>query len=85
MDSDKEFDAARRTGVIVEKLDQVSDISFVTGPGIKFPHQAQSHPLDYLKELADALAHSGGVIHGNTRVLKIEDHNDYQLVSTHDA
>ncbi len=62
MDIDKEFDAARRAGVIVEKLEQVPDISFVTGPCIKFPNQAQFHPLDYLKGLADALVRNGGVI-----------------------
>ncbi len=82
MDIDKEFDAARRAGVIVEKLEQVLDKSFVTGPCIKFPNQAQFHPLDYLKGLADALVRNGGVIHGNTRALKIEDHDNDQSAST---
>ncbi|MBL8497709.1 FAD-dependent oxidoreductase [Nitrosomonas sp. JL21] len=82
MDIDQEFDAARRVGVAVEKLEQIPGIPFVTGPCIRFPHQAQFDPLKYLKGLAEALVRNGGAIYGNTRALKIEDHDNYQTVCT---
>lgn len=82
-DIEKEFEAARRAGVAVEKLEQIPDIPFATGPCIKFSNQAQCHPLNYLKGLAQAVVRNGGTIYCNTRALKIEDHDTYQVVSTH--
>ena len=82
-DIEKECDAARRAGVTVEKLEQIPEIPFVTGPCIKFSNQAQFHPLDYLKGLANAIVRNGGIIHCHTRALKIEDHDTYQTISTH--
>ncbi len=79
---DKELDAARRAGIAVEKLEQVPGVSFATGPCIKYPDQAQFHPIKYLNGLAKTLVRNGGVIHCNTRALKIEGDDAFQTVST---
>lgn len=79
---DKEFDAARRAGIAVEKLEQVPDMSFVTGPCVKYSNQAQFHPLKYLSGLAEAFVRNGGIIHCDTRALKIEGNNALQTVNT---
>lgn len=79
---DKEYDAARRAGIAVEKLDQIPDISFATGQCVKYPNQAQFHPLKYLSGLAKAFVDHGGIIHCNTRALKIEGNDVLQTVTT---
>ena len=82
---EKEFDAARRAGVAVQKLEQVPGISFTTGPCIQYPNQAQFHPLNYLKGLAKAFVRNNGVIHCGTRALKIEGDKLMQTVSTNNG
>ncbi|MBA3755624.1 MAG: FAD-dependent oxidoreductase, partial [Nitrosomonas sp.] len=79
---EKELDAARRAGIVVEKLEQVPGMSFVTGPCIKYSNQAQFHPLKYLSGLAEAFVRNGGIIHCDTRALKIASNNALQTVST---
>ena len=40
---------------------------------LRFPHQAQFHPLRYLHGLAATIPGDGSVIYGGTRVLGVED------------
>ncbi|MCY1060587.1 FAD-dependent oxidoreductase [Nannocystis sp. SCPEA4] len=42
------------------------------GPCLRFPDQAQFHPLKYLAGLCAAVVRGGGVIHGDTRVEDVE-------------
>lgn len=79
---DKEFIAAIRAGVDVEKADRVPGLSFDTGPALRFLHQAQFHPLKYLGGLADACVQHGARIYGQTRALGIEREGARQVVAT---
>lgn len=81
-DLDKEFIAAIRAGVDVEKLARVPGLSFDTGPALRFLHQAQFHPLKYLAGLADAFVRNGGRIYTQTRALGIQGDKDAQVVAT---
>jgi glycine/D-amino acid oxidase-like deaminating enzyme/nitrite reductase/ring-hydroxylating ferredoxin subunit len=68
-----EMEAARRAGVAgVELLQRVPNLSFDSGPCLRFPRQAQFHPLAYLSALVSALERMGGVVHGKTRVTGVE-------------
>jgi glycine/D-amino acid oxidase-like deaminating enzyme/nitrite reductase/ring-hydroxylating ferredoxin subunit len=81
-DLDKELAAATRAGVQVEQLARVPGLPFDTGPCIRYPGQAQFHPLKYLDGLARAVISHGGVIHGATQALKIDGDRDTQVVTT---
>jgi glycine/D-amino acid oxidase-like deaminating enzyme/nitrite reductase/ring-hydroxylating ferredoxin subunit len=68
-----ELDAARRAGVVgVELVRRIPDLSFDPGPSLRFPRQAQFHPLAYLSGLVAALERMGSVVHGRTRVTGVE-------------
>jgi Rieske Fe-S protein len=49
---------------------------------LKFPAQAQFHPLRYLDGLANAILAEGGRIHGQTRVRAVEDGARAQVITT---
>jgi glycine/D-amino acid oxidase-like deaminating enzyme/nitrite reductase/ring-hydroxylating ferredoxin subunit len=70
---DAEREAALRAGVAgVERFERAPIPSFDTGPCLRFPHQAQFHPLRYLAGLCGAIHRDGGRIHGRTRVVEVE-------------
>src|SRR4030095_9444483 len=70
---DEELRATHRAGLgEVEKVSRVPGVSFETGPALRFPRQAQFHPLRYLKEIAKAILVRGGLIFERTHVRKIE-------------
>ena len=79
---DRELDAARRAGVDVYKEDTVPTSAIVPGPVLRFPRQAQFHPLRYLAGLAKALEKKRGAIYCGTRALDIVEHDDHVVVST---
>lgn len=69
---DEELAAARRAGLEdVELLDRAPIPCFDTGPALRFPRQAQFHPLKYLAGLALATRANGGRIHTRTRATLI--------------
>lgn len=72
-DLSREYHAALRAGVQAEWLERVPDLSFDTGPCVRYMRQAQFHPLRYLAGLAHAIVRHGGRIHGQTRALAIDD------------
>ena len=69
---DREADAARRAGLQVEKVARAPLGSFDTGPALRFPRQAQFHPLRYLSGLAKAVLAAGGQIYTDVHVEEFE-------------
>jgi glycine/D-amino acid oxidase-like deaminating enzyme/nitrite reductase/ring-hydroxylating ferredoxin subunit len=68
---DGELAAAHRASLHdVAKLDR-APLAFDTGPCLRFPNQAQFHPLKYLAGLAEAVERAGGRIHTGTRAVKV--------------
>ncbi len=52
---DDELEAALRAGLKLEKVARAPIDSYDTGSALRFPHQAQFHPLKYLAGLAQAI------------------------------
>ncbi len=68
-----ELEAARRAGVAgVELLDRVPNVSSSLGPCLRFPRQAQFHPLAYLSALVAAIEKTGSTVYGKTHVTAVE-------------
>ena len=61
-----ELEAARAAGARAMRLPQAPVTGFETGPCLKFPAQAQFHPLKYLSGLAGAIQRRGGSIYSET-------------------
>lgn len=71
---ERELRAAQRAGLAdVEIVERTPLESFDTGPALRFPRQAQFHPLKYLNGLARAIIRDGGKIYCGTHAEKIED------------
>lgn len=70
---DRELEAARRAGLhAVEKLARVPWEFYDSGPCLRFPRQAQFHPLKYLAGLAKAIERQGGRLFPQTHADRIE-------------
>lgn len=70
---ERELGAARRAGLDgVEMVDRAPLLPFDTGPCLRFPEQAQFHPLEYLAGVAAAIERAGGRIFAGTVVGDIE-------------
>lgn len=63
----EECEAALRTGINVEIVNNVPGIQNVNHSGLKFPNQAQIHPVKYLKALCDAILKNDGKIFTETK------------------
>jgi glycine/D-amino acid oxidase-like deaminating enzyme/nitrite reductase/ring-hydroxylating ferredoxin subunit len=69
----KEADAAAKIGLAVEPCRDLR-LPISVGAALRFPNQAQLHPLAYLRGLANAfLKGEGGAIYDDTRVLSVDD------------
>lgn len=70
---DREIEAAYRAGLTNVKLVERAPIqSYDTGKALRFPRQAQFHPLKYLSGLVNAIERDGGRIYTNTHAGNIE-------------
>lgn len=70
---DDELEAAHKAGLTeIEKVERVPWDSYDTGPALRFPRQAQFHPLKYLAGLAKAIKEKGGRIYTETHAKEIE-------------
>jgi glycine/D-amino acid oxidase-like deaminating enzyme/nitrite reductase/ring-hydroxylating ferredoxin subunit len=70
---DDELAAVHRAGLTdVEKVERVPWDSYDTGAALRFPRQAQFHPLKYLAGLAKAIKQKGGRIYTETHAKEIE-------------
>jgi glycine/D-amino acid oxidase-like deaminating enzyme len=69
----EELAAAHRAGLGgVEKVARAPISSFDTGAALRFPRQAQFHPLKYLEGLSRAIRRDGGRLCAETHATKIE-------------
>ena len=69
----EELAAAHRAGLgDVELVPRAPIDDFDTGPCLRFPRQAQFHPLKYLAGLARAITRMGGRIYTNAHVTAVE-------------
>jgi glycine/D-amino acid oxidase-like deaminating enzyme/nitrite reductase/ring-hydroxylating ferredoxin subunit len=67
-----ELEASQRAGLVEVELVQRAPIeTFDTGPALRFPNQAQFHPLDYLTGLTRAFISAGGRIFTETHATNI--------------
>lgn len=68
-----EWHAARRAGLHgVERVEALPGNLFRTGPCLRFPRQAQFHPLKYLAGLAKAIQAGGGRMFSQAHVTSLE-------------
>jgi glycine/D-amino acid oxidase-like deaminating enzyme/nitrite reductase/ring-hydroxylating ferredoxin subunit len=68
-----ELEAVHRAGLSgIEKVERVPWDSYDTGPALRFPNQAQFHPLKYLTGLSKAIHAKGGRIYTQTHANAIE-------------
>ncbi len=81
---EEEFEACRRVGIPVEWAEKAPMEGFNTGRAIRFPRQAQLHPLFYLKGLTDAIMRERGRIFTGTRVVETQG-GDNACVQTEDG
>lgn len=68
---DEEFIVTNKHGIRTEKIQGVPGMEGETGICLRFPDQAQFHPLKYLKGLAEFIIRNGGAIYTETRVENI--------------
>lgn len=69
---DEELAATHRAGLTnVEKVARAPIKSFDTGPALRYPRQAQFHPLKYLNGLVRAIGRDGGRLFGLTHATTI--------------
>ena len=81
-----EAEAARRAGIPgVELLTQIPDVSFKTKSALRFPNQAQFHPLKYIAALTKAIERDGGRIFCGTHVDSMDEEDDRPKVKTSDG
>jgi len=79
-----ELAAAHRAGLTgVEKVTRAPVKSFDTGVALRFPRQAQFHPLQYLDGLARAIVRDGGRIFGQTHATKFEGGTEARVETSH--
>ena len=69
---ERELEAARRAGLMVELVGESCLPSYRTGPHLRFSHQAQFHPMRYLAGLAGAIVGRGGRIHTGVHASRID-------------
>jgi len=70
---DRELDAVLRAGIPgVVRVPRAPLEDFVTGPALRFPRQAQFHPIKYAAGLARAILRDGGHIFTETHATSVE-------------
>ncbi|RRA97355.1 FAD-dependent oxidoreductase [Larkinella rosea] len=69
----EEFAACQKAGLTVHRLARVPGLAVDVGQCLRFPNQAQFHPLKYLKGLAEAVIRLGGEIYTETRVTAVQE------------
>jgi glycine/D-amino acid oxidase-like deaminating enzyme/nitrite reductase/ring-hydroxylating ferredoxin subunit len=78
----RELAAASRAGVRVTRQNTSPWQHWCASPALRFPDQAQFHPLRYLEGLARAFARYRGTMYLDSRVLNVEEREDRVVVTT---
>jgi glycine/D-amino acid oxidase-like deaminating enzyme/nitrite reductase/ring-hydroxylating ferredoxin subunit len=68
----KELEAARRAGLTVDEVAK-APLPFDTGPALRFAMQAEFHPLQYVRGIAEAIVKGGGRIATHCHVANVKD------------
>ena len=69
---DRELAAVHRAGLTDAEMVSTAGLgTFEAGPALRFPRQAQFHPLRYMAALAKAIVRDGGRIYSQTHVTEI--------------
>lgn len=80
---DDELEAVHKAGLTdIEKVERVPWDTYDTGPALRFPRQAQFHPLKYLTGLAEAIKQKGGRIYTGTHAKEIEGGKQARVETT---
>lgn len=80
---ERELAAANRAGIHgAERMPRAPGAPFDTGPCIRFPRQAQFHPLRYLEGLVRAIERERCAIHCGTHVLEVEAGTPCRVVTS---
>lgn len=69
----EELAALHRSGIVDAEMVQRAPVPFDTGPAIRFPNQAQFHPLRYLGGLLTAIKAGGGRVYCESHVEEVKD------------
>jgi glycine/D-amino acid oxidase-like deaminating enzyme/nitrite reductase/ring-hydroxylating ferredoxin subunit len=81
---DDELAATHRAGLLeVEKVKRAPIDSFDTGPALRYPRQAQFHPLTYLNGLTQAIRRDGGRLFDQTHATTIEGGTNAHVETIH--
>ena len=79
---DREWEAARGAGIEVARLPHCPAAPFSPGPCLRFPRQAEFHPLEFLAALARAVDEMGGHIYTDTHVDTVTDGARAQVLTS---
>ena len=69
---DREFEAARQAGVVVERGDSLPLTGLGAAPVLRYPGQATFHPLKYLAAIAEMVLNKSGRLFADSPVMKVE-------------
>ena len=73
---DRELEAVHRAGLHAVTKVPRAPLSFDTGPCLRFPNQAQFHPLKYLAGVAQAIEKAGGRIYTGSHATSVTGGSD---------
>ena len=82
---DKEFEAARKVGAVVEHAQGLPFAGFKTAPALRYPRQGTFHPLRYLQALTRAIVDNGGQVFAYSPVIRIDSSSQDVSVHTEDG
>ena len=81
----RELDAVHRAGLReVERVDSVPNTKIKSDAVLRFPRQAQIHPLKYLNALVEVIVDLGGGVFTGTRIVEVKD-SDRVKITTGDG
>ena len=83
---ERELEAAHRAGLSdLEMVARAPISAYDTGKALRFPRQAQFHPLKYLAGLASAIERDGGRIYNQTHATKIDGGDSARIETSNES
>ncbi|TDH29129.1 FAD-dependent oxidoreductase [Segetibacter sp. 3557_3] len=71
---EEEYNASNKAGIESSFVDAIPGLAYEKGPALRFPGQAQFHPLKYVTGLAKAITALGNTIYTKTHATEIKEH-----------